>query len=325
MSSPLTDEETTSDEQTDDAPSDCKPCVDLIELDSDTENDDNAMPRDLGGPPYVVKPFLCPVCRSGFSSKKAMARHVKKHPEVAPSPYRCLICDRQFCDSSEFVAHARTHERVEDGDHRNGTGLKLLAEETKKEDDDCDKDGGRLAMNILPLPVSAYHATDFAQESLQPLYLFQTQTLQIKTEPGLAVREMPGPFADAGADQAASGGKSGDLVVQLETGTGQKPYKCPCCAKCFSLTKTLLRHMKIHSEDRVYRCRVCGRRFCQKSDLVNHTRVHTGEKPYSCQECHKAFAQKGNLVVHMRTHLEENHNPPQNANHGFTAGTSLSL
>ncbi|XP_030018958.1 zinc finger protein 271-like [Sphaeramia orbicularis] len=322
------DVKTPSDEQTDDATSESKPH--RIELDSDTENSDVA--QDLDEPLNVLKPFSCPICRSGFSSKKAMARHVKKHPEGVASSYQCQLCDQRFCDRSEFIVHARIHEEIEprqseDGgqsfNQRNGSGLELAVEETEKED---DGEGGQSEIKILPLPVPSYNQTDFEQESLQPLCLFHIQRVsngdkdaqtlldvdQIKTEPpepepAFERQQNSGPFAaeDAGAEANVLMGKSTELILQVEVGTSQKPYKCPYCSKCFSLTKTLIRHMKIHSEDKFYRCRLCGRRFCQKSDLVNHTRVHTGEKPYRCQECHKAFAQKGNLVVHMRTHTAE--------------------
>uniref|UniRef100_A0A3B4ZNQ3 C2H2-type domain-containing protein n=1 Tax=Stegastes partitus TaxID=144197 RepID=A0A3B4ZNQ3_9TELE len=119
-----------------------------------------------------LKPFKCSVCLSGFSSKKTMVRHIKKHSEDKSSFYQCQFCDSYFCHKSEFIIHTRIHK-----------------------------------------------------------------------------------------------GKSPELIIQFEAGTAQKPYKCPCCTKCFSLTKTLIRHIKIHTEDKPYQCQFCGRNFCQKSDL----------------------------------------------------------
>ncbi|XP_042364060.1 zinc finger protein 569-like [Plectropomus leopardus] len=316
----------------------------------------------------VKKPFKCPVCFSGFSSKKTMVRHIKKHPEDSLSRYQCQFCDRYFCHKSEFIIHTRTHkgikpykcqdcetsfeqrnsllvhrqkhygekpywcfnEKVEAETHLRPVTLPIKIEEEL----DCRQDES--GIKTFPLTITPFDKSEFDQESLQPLCLYQIQTVadidkdssavmveHIKTEPVGADCGVSGRTTDDQLllpDQQGDGkteprhpniedilprrplGKSTELIIQFEAGTAQKPYKCPCCTKCFSLTKTLIRHVRIHTEDKAYQCQYCGRNFCQKSDLVNHTRIHTGERPYQCQECHKSFAQKGNLVVHMRKH-----------------------
>ncbi|XP_076615297.1 uncharacterized protein LOC143338636 [Chaetodon auriga] len=344
----------------------------------DIEEDDVKQECDVNIPLNflkVKKPFKCPVCLSGFSSKKTMVRHIKKHPENKSSLYQCQFCDRHFCHKSEFIIHTRAHKgtkpyKCQDCDKSFDQRDRLLVHKqkhTEKKAYQCFSEkvdaeihlrsvtpAGRIeeeldfrqdesGIKTFPLTITPYDKSEFDQESLQPLCLYQIQTVadidkeasaaltvdHIKTEPIAA----DGGLLDSTADdqpllsvipgeQSKSetepkhlniknilprrpSGKSTELVVQFEAGTAQKPYKCPCCTKCFSLTKTLIRHIKIHTEDKPYQCQFCGRNFCQKSDLVNHTRIHTGERPFQCQECHKSFAQKGNLVVHMRKHTGE--------------------
>ena len=327
----------------------------------DIEDDDVKQACDLKMPLKVFKgkkPFKCPVCFSGFASKKTMVRHIKRHPEDNLSLYQCQFCDRYFLNKSEFIIHSRTHkgavsykcqeceksfeqrESLLMHKHTEEKPEKMDAEahlrsvtlSASKVEEGLDESG----IKTFPLTVTPYDKSEFDQESLQPLCLYQIQTVadidkdsiavtvdRIKTEPagaegGVSDSPTDGPLVlSVNSDEQGEAepkhldindilprraGKSTGLIVQFEAGTAQKPYKCPCCTKCFSLTKTLIRHARIHSENKPYQCQFCGRNFCQKSDLVNHTRIHTGERPYQCQQCHKCFAQKGNLVVHMKKH-----------------------
>lgn len=334
------------------------------------EDDEVKEECDLNMPLTVKKPFKGPICLSGFSSKKTMVRHIKKHPRDKSSSYQCQVCDRHFCHKSEFIIHTRIHKgtkpyKCQSFDQRDSLLIDSLkhteekpyqcfSEEVDAEmclrsatpaskieaELDSGQDGSYNGMQTLPLTITPYDKSEFDQESLQPLCLYQIQTVadidkdasaafpvdHIKTEPA----GPDGGVSDSTTDYQpllsvnpseqsegetepkhlnmknilprSASGKATKLIVQFEAGTSEKPYKCPFCTKCFSLTKTLIRHVKIHREDKPYQCQFCGRNFCQKSDLVNHTRIHTGERPYQCQDCHKSFTQKGNLVVHMRKH-----------------------
>ncbi|XP_044192842.1 zinc finger protein 2-like [Thunnus albacares] len=339
----------------------------------------------------VKKPFKCPICLSVFSSKKTMVRHIKRHPEDKSLSYQCQFCERYFYHKSDFIIHTRIHKgskpyKCQDCDksfdqrdslvihrqkhteqkthqcltktlalnlhtethHRSVTPGRKMEEELDSRQEEAD------GIKTFPLTITPYDKSEFDQESLQPLCLYQIQTVadidkhsatvpvdHIKTEPTAAdggtsdttadhqllLSVNPGEQGEAESitnilpERASK--KSTELVVQFEAGTAQKPYKCPCCSKCFSLTKTLIRHVKIHTEDKAYQCQFCGRNFCQKSDLVNHTRIHTGERPYQCQQCHKSFVQKGNLVVHMRKHTGEKPYQCQECSCCFSQKSSL--
>ncbi|XP_044034842.1 zinc finger protein 133-like [Siniperca chuatsi] len=354
----------------------------------DIKDDDVTQECDLNMPLKILKvkkPFRCPVCLSGFSSRKTMVQHIKKHPEDKSSSYQCLFCGRYFCHNSEFIIHTRTHKgakpyKCQDCDksfdqrdsllihrqkHTEEKPYQCFSEKVDAEthlrsvtlaskiEEELDSRQDESGIKTFPLIITPYDKSEFDQESLQPLCLYQIQTVadidaavpvdHIKTEPAgvsdsttddqppLSVN--PGEQREGEAEPKhlniknilprRPSGKSTDLVIRFEAGTAQKPYKCPCCAKCFSLTKTLIRHVKIHAEDKPYQCQFCGRNFCQKSDLVNHTRIHTGERPYQCRECHKSFAQKGNLVVHMRKHSGEKPYQCQECSCSFGQKSSL--
>ncbi|XP_042873759.1 serine-rich adhesin for platelets-like isoform X2 [Penaeus japonicus] len=96
------------------------------------------------------------------------------------------------------------------------------------------------------------------------------------------------------------------MNVHHKIHSDERPSLCDTCGKRFKTTKQLRNHKALHLKVPQILCETCQRPFTDKRMLRNHIEfVHKKVKPFLCNYCGYSTASKSTLKMHMRQHTGE--------------------
>ncbi|XP_015118610.1 zinc finger protein 236 isoform X2 [Diachasma alloeum] len=260
------------------------------------------------------KPYKCTICTRAFSQKSSLQIHMWRH--VGVRPYPCPHCSAKFSQKGNLNAHILRVHSAPEGEPTyacsqcscvfkklgslNGH-MKRTHAVPAEDPPTCD--------SSTETPTSSIKSPDSTLDQLSKNDILQ----QALTNSGLTSKEKSSdtpkrPESQTSyvtlVDRTPDGSFRKYVTIKQRRIGSIRWYSCSFCHKEFKKPSDLIRHLRVHTQEKPFKCSHCHRSFALKSTMKTHERTHFGTKKYSCGICGKMFSCHSSLTAHTRTHTK---------------------
>lgn len=262
-----------------------------------------------------IRPHSCSLCSAKFGQKGNLKAHILRvhnAPEGEPT-YACSYCSCIFKKLGSLNGHIkRVHSNPEEesSDKSSAANSGISSEaDMRATVDSVISQLASLEATVNNTADSTRTATlnaeqnDILQQALQNSGLPNKNEVASKENAESKRTDSPTTYVTLLDKTAGSTSRKYHAIKQRCIGN-VRWYVCSFCPKEFKKPSDLIRHLRVHTQEKPFKCMYCVRSFALKSTMIAHERTHTGVKKYACTSCNKTFACHSSLTSHTRLHMK---------------------
>ncbi|XP_011330673.2 zinc finger protein 236 isoform X2 [Ooceraea biroi] len=265
-----------------------------------------------------IRPHTCSLCNAKFSQKGNLKAHILRvhnAPEGEPT-YACSYCScifkklgslnghikRMHSNSQEELAikSSEVNSNISSEADMRATVDSVISQLASLESAVGSVNNNTDSTAVLTMNVEQ---NNILQQALKNSGLPNKNEVTSKESAEIKKTDSPTTYVTL-LDKTAGVTARKYLTIKQRCIGNIRWYACSFCPKEFKKPSDLIRHLRVHTQEKPFKCMYCVRSFALKSTMRAHERTHTGTKKYACSSCDKTFACHSSLTAHMRLHTK---------------------
>ncbi|XP_012282703.1 zinc finger protein 236 [Orussus abietinus] len=280
------------------------------------------------------KPFKCTICARGFTQKGSLQIHMWRHKGIRP--HACVFCNARFSQKGNLNSHITRVHNAPEGEPIYGcthctcvfrklgslnSHMKRMhstpVEAPPRCDSSTEADMQATVDSVMSQLASLESTVKNTADSTNGIGVSNKDDIlqQALDNSGLSAKDKSSASESANSkksdaqttfvtllDKATEGSTKKYVTIKQRSIGNVRWYSCSFCHKEFKKPSDLIRHLRVHTQEKPFKCSSCFRTFALKSTMRAHERTHTATKKYTCGSCNKVFSCHSSLSTHVRQH-----------------------